>query len=141
MSSAPLRRRRSKTLPGVVLAISLIAATAPSRSDELADFHAAVTEATAYYRVAMSTLETGGREETSASVHRFRASWQALVDRFSKHRPEPFTDEEQFSAMVTLTDSRLVGALIVIDIGSREAARSALAPIGETLADLSARSE
>ena len=37
-------------------------------------------------------------------------------------------------------DARIVGALIVIDIGSREAARDALAPIAETLAALSARS-
>lgn len=141
MSSAKLHRRRWEALSGVVLAIGLIASPASSRSDELADFHAAVAEATANYRAALSTLETRGREETSAAVHRLRESWQALVDRFGRHRPEPFADDEQFSAIVTLTDSRLVGALIVIDIGSREAARGALAPIGETLADLSTRSE
>ena len=37
-------------------------------------------------------------------------------------------------------DMRIVSALIVIDIGSREAARDALAPIAETLSRLSARS-
>ena len=36
---------------------------------------------------------------------------------------------------------RLVGALIVIDIGSRDAARAALAPIGERLAKLRERVE
>ncbi len=66
-------------------------------------------------------------------------SWQALVDRFGESRPASIADDEQFSATVTLTDARLVGALIVIDIGSRDAAQSALAPIAETLADLDAR--
>jgi hypothetical protein len=33
-------------------------------------------------------------------------------------------------------DMSIVGALIVISIGSREAARDALAPIGDTLASL-----
>jgi hypothetical protein len=121
------------------LALGLLAS--PGRADELADLHAAVAEASAHYRAAMTTLETRGREETSAAVHRFRESWQALVDCLAKsQRPAVFADEEQLSAMVTLTDTRLVGALIVIDIGSREAARSALAPIAETLADLGARS-
>ena len=36
-------------------------------------------------------------------------------------------------------DMAIVGALIVIDIGSREAARAALTPIGERLAKLRER--
>ena len=36
-------------------------------------------------------------------------------------------------------DMAVVGALIVIDIGSREAARAALTPIGDTLAKLRER--
>ena len=38
-------------------------------------------------------------------------------------------------------DMAIVAALIVIDIGSREAARAALAPIGERLAKLRERVE
>jgi hypothetical protein len=130
-----LRRQSGVALVG----LCLLVLPGAGRADELADFRAAVAEASANYRVAMTTLQTRGREETSAAVHRFRESWQALVDRFGKSRPASIADDEQFSATVTLTDARLVGALIVIDIGSREAAQSALAPIAETLADLDAR--
>ena len=38
-------------------------------------------------------------------------------------------------------DMAIIGALIVIDIGSREAARAALTPIGERLAKLRERVE
>jgi hypothetical protein len=38
-------------------------------------------------------------------------------------------------------DMAVIGALIVIDIGSREAARAALAPIGERLVQLRERVE
>ncbi len=43
--------------------------------------------------------------------------------------------------MFMQVDARIVGALIVIDIGSREAARDALAPIADTLSRLRTRSE
>jgi hypothetical protein len=39
-----------------------------------------------------------------------------------------------------LVDMRLVGVLLVIDMGNRDAARDGLAPIEETLSQLSARS-
>jgi hypothetical protein len=42
--------------------------------------------------------------------------------------------------MFTVIDARLVGVLLVIDMGNRDAARAGLAPIQETLSDLSARS-
>ena len=42
--------------------------------------------------------------------------------------------------MFMLVDTRLVGVLLVVDMGNREAARDALAPIQETLSRLSARS-
>jgi hypothetical protein len=112
----------------------------PARADELADFQAAIAQASAQYRVAMTTLETRGREETAAAVQRFRESWQVVSDRRGSNRPAAFTDAEQYAAMFVLVDARIVGALIVIDIGSRDAARDALAPIAETLSQLGAGS-
>jgi hypothetical protein len=112
----------------------------PAKADELADFHAAVVQASAQYRAAMSILEASGREETSAAVQRFRQTWQAVIDRFAANPPAAFADDDQYAGMFMLVDTRIVGALIVIDIGSREAARDALAPIAETLSQLRARS-
>ena len=118
-----------------VLALSL-----SLRSDELADFHAAVDEATAEYRVAVATLETGGQKETSAAVQRFRQAWQSLNERFVKPRPAPFADDPDYPTMFMQVDVQLVGILLTIDMGNRDAARNGLAPIAETLSRLSARS-
>ena len=49
-----------------------------------------------------------------------------------------YVDRDLSSALIQV-DVGLIGALIVIDIGNREAARGALAPIGDTLARLRAR--
>ena len=86
----------------------------------------------------MTTLETRGREETSAAVQRFRQAWQIVIDRRESSRPAAFADAEQYAGLFMQVDARIVGALIVIDIGSRDPARDALAPIGETLLQLSA---
>jgi hypothetical protein len=107
--------------------------SAPGLADDAADFHAAVAAATAQYRVAMSTLERSGQEQTAAEVRHFREVWQAVIDRAGANRPAAYATTEQFFSMLMQVDTSIVGALLVIDIGSREAARTALAPIEEIL--------
>jgi hypothetical protein len=124
----------------VLLAASLALPVTPVAADELAAFHAAVERASVRYRAAMNALETQGREETSAQVALLRQEWQRLAERFAAVRPTVFADDKTYAGTFTQVDASLVGALIVIDIGSREAARKALGPIGETLTRLSERS-
>jgi hypothetical protein len=121
-------------------ALFVLALSLSVRSDDLADFHTAVEEATSEYRVAMSTLETSGQRETSAAVQRFRQAWQSLNERFVKPPPAPFADDPDYPTMFMQVDVQLIGVLLTIDMGNRDAARNGLAPIGETLARLSARS-
>jgi hypothetical protein len=135
MSFVSAVRRRLALATFFVLALSLSV-----RSDEVADFHAAVEEATAEYRVVLATLETSGQRETSAAVQRLRQSWQSLNERFVKPRPAPFAGDPDYPTMFMQVDVQLVGVLLTIDLGNRDAARNGLAPIGETLARLSARS-
>jgi hypothetical protein len=121
-------------------ALLALALSLSGRADELADFHAAVEEATAEYRVAMAILETSSQSETSAAVQRFRQSWQSLNARFVKPAPAPFADDPDYPTMFMQVDVQLIGVLLTIDMGNRDAARNGLVPIGETLARLSARS-
>jgi hypothetical protein len=125
----------------LVLAVLFVFALSLSvRSDELAEFHAAVEQAAAEHRVAMTTLETSGQQETAAAVQRLRQVWQDINVRFVKSPPGPFANDEKFPTMFMLIDTQLVGVLLVIDMGNRDAARNGLAPVGATLAQLSARS-
>ena len=120
-------------LLGLTLSLSV-------HGDDVADFHAAVEEATAEYRVARATLETSGQQETAAAVQRFRWAWQSLNERFVKPPPAPFADDPDYPTMFMQVDVQLIGVLLTIDMGNRDAARNGLAPIGDTLARLSARS-
>jgi hypothetical protein len=137
MSMIPAARHRCRAALAVLFVLAL---SVPGRADQLADFHAAVKQASEQYRVAMETLETQGQAETAAAVQRFRASWHAISDQFGKDRPAPFAGDEQYGTMFMLVDTRVIGVLLAIDLGNRDAARSGLAPIQDTLADLTARS-
>jgi hypothetical protein len=127
----------------VVLAAALAQAlmlSAPATADGLADFHAAVERALDQYHFAIDTLESSSQERTAAEVLRLREAWQAIADRFGAQRPAVFADDDDYGGMFLQIDVRLVGVLLVIDLGNRDAARSALAPIEETLTRLAARS-
>jgi hypothetical protein len=121
-------------------ALLMLALSLSVRSDELAAFHAAVEQAAAEHRVAMETLETSGQQETAAAVQQLRRTWQGINARFVNPPPAPFANDEKFPTMFMLIDTQLVGVLLVIDMGNRDAARKGLAPVGTTLAQLIARS-
>ena len=123
------------------LLLALILASAPlvAVADDLAAFADAVERAELQYRIALRTLESSGREQTAAEVRMFRDALQEAIAQLDK-RPLPKPDgDETYAATMMQIDLAIIGALIVIDIGSREAARAALAPIGERLAKLRER--
>ena len=107
-------------------------------ADERAELEAAFKLASAQYQVALKTLETRGREETSAEVGRLRETFQAVIEQFDANRAALGLDQD-YAGMLMQLDVSIVGVMLVIDFGSREAARDALTPIGESLAELGAR--
>jgi hypothetical protein len=117
----------------LVLQWALLPATA--RADDQADRRAAVETASARYEAALKALESGARDQSAAEVRRFRESWQALIMKYNA-QPQPAADGEDQAGMFMQVDAQIVGAMLVIDMGNRDAARKALAPIGDTLAEL-----
>jgi hypothetical protein len=84
----------------------------------------------------------GDLDEFAEAVERlFREAWHDVITRLDNHRPAEFEGDESYAVTMTEVDAALVGVLIVIDIGTRESARAALAPIGERLAKLRERVE
>jgi hypothetical protein len=107
-------------------------------ADERAELEAAFKLASVQYQIALKTLETRGREETSAEVGRLRETFQAVIQQFDANRAALGLDQD-YAGMLMQLDVSIVGVMLVIDFGSREAARDALTPIGESLAELGAR--
>ena len=110
----------------------------PASADERADIQAAFKLAAAQYQVALRTLETRGREETAAEVSRLREAFQAVIQQFDASQAALRKDQE-YAGLLMQVDVSIVGVLLVIDFGSREAARNVLMPIGQALSELGAR--
>jgi hypothetical protein len=119
-----------------ILLALLLAAPLAVRADDLADYAAALERAELQYRIALRTLETSGRDETAAEVRLFRQAWQDVIARLDRNRPTELERDESHAATMMQIDAQLVGIAIVVDIGSREAARAALSPIGDVLMKL-----
>jgi hypothetical protein len=127
-------------LRAALVAAALLLPWSPSAAgaDERADLQAAFRLATAQYQVALKTLETRGREETAAEVSRLREAFQAVIQQFNANRVALDGDQDYAGALMQL-DVSIIGVLLVIDFGSREAAREALIPVGRSLAELGGR--
>jgi len=120
----------------VALSAVLLLAVAwprPGRAADGTEFRVALAAATVQYRVAMNTLERSGQAETATEVRQFRKAWQAVIDRTEANRPAAYATPEEYYGMLMQVDTSIVGALLVIDLGGRDAARKSLAPIEEIL--------
>src|SRR5262245_11275977 len=106
--------------PGRAFGVALLLAWPlfAGAADERAGFDAALKAATAQYRIVLETLETSGREETAAEIARFRTTFQSVIDVVDRSR-NAFADD--LPALFMQVDVGIVGAMIIIDIGNREA--------------------
>ena len=137
----PIVRLFRRCRLGAVILITTLLVQWPisaAGAGERAELEAAFKLASAQYQIALKTLETRGREETSAEVGRLRETFQAVIQQFDANRAALDLDQD-YAGMLMQLDVSIVGVMLVIDFGSREAARDALTPIGESLAELGAR--
>jgi hypothetical protein len=127
-------------LRAALLATALILPWFPpgADADEREDLQAAFKLATAQYQVALKTLETRGREETANEIARLREAFQGVMAKFDANRAALGADQDYAGQLMQL-DVSIVGVMLVVDFGSREAARDALVPIGRSLSELGAR--
>jgi hypothetical protein len=140
MPNPIVRLFRLFRLGAVVLVTALLAhwPISAAGADERSELEAAFKLANAQYQVALKTLETRRREETAAEVHRLREAFQVVMERFNANQSALGLDADYPGALLQF-DVSIVGVMLVIDFGSREAARDALTPIGASLAELEAR--
>jgi hypothetical protein len=135
-SARHLRFRMRATLLAILLAWA--AGDAAAQPGAPATYADALQETSTEYQAALRTLETRSREETAAAVHRLRQSFQQLAERFVADRPPHLAADPEWPGEFMQIDVRLVGALLVIEMGSRDGARQSLAPLADTLARLRA---
>lgn len=118
---------------GAVLACCLATGCA---AGELAEFNAAVEQASTHYRTALHQLSAGDAEHSLAEVSQMRKHWAALVDRFGEKRPDAFDANESYATVLTGVGKRIATALTLISARRLEPARTTLAPIRVELSQM-----
>jgi len=117
-----------------ILCLALFAGAA--RAGELADFNAAVEQASAHNRVAIGYLRNGNIDLASLEIERLRAAWGKLNERFAGKRPDVFDGNPLYVTVMTDIATRLVSADMMLNSGRPDIARQSLDGIREDLYNL-----
>ena len=118
---------------GLALLAGTLAATDGAWTGELADFNAAVEDASAHNRVAIGYLRTGNLDLASLEIDRLRDTWGKLSARFAGKRPDAFDGNPLYGGIWTLMSTRLVAADLMLKTGRPESAIQSLNGIRDDL--------
>lgn len=127
--------RRSSIFAMMALMCLTVAAHAGITTDlsPKSELQAALERAIAQYRIALDAVENGSQQAAAVEVHRFREIWHHATERYRAQHP---AQAERLGADMVDVDLRIVGVLLIIDMGRREAARTSLISIEDTLEKL-----
>jgi len=103
---------------------------------DLADFNAAVENASAHNRAAIGYLRTGNADLASLEIDRLGEAWGRLVERFASKWPDAFDGNPLYGTLLTGVSARLVAADIMFKSGRPEAASGSLNAIRGDLYEL-----
>ncbi|MBI3435594.1 MAG: hypothetical protein HY056_11030 [Proteobacteria bacterium] len=120
-------------LGGILAATMWLALNAAAGADELADFHAAVERAAAHNRVALGYLRNANVDLAALELERMRDAWGALASQFGGARHPALRDNDRFVAMMVDVPTRVVAALLMLDMGRSDAAAASLEAIRQSL--------
>jgi hypothetical protein len=103
---------------------------------ELADFNAAVEQASIPLRAALEQLNAGDTGAARTEVERMRAAWATLVDRFGARPPDAFDGNELYATTLTDVSTRIANALKAIKAHRFDEARATLLGIRTALSQM-----
>src|SRR5262245_53201847 len=106
--------------------LGLALATAPAAASDLADFNAAVERAAAHNRVALGYLRTDSVDLAVLELERMQAAWGDLVNRFGKNPPAEFRGNPLYTEVLIDVPTRIVGTILILDLGRTDVARASL---------------
>ena len=105
-------------------------------ADDLADFNAAVESAAAHNRVALGYLRTQSVELAQVELDHMKNAWGELTGRFGMTPPAAFKDNRLYTETLVDVPTRIVTALIMLEMGRDDIARNSLQAIRLSLSNL-----
>jgi hypothetical protein len=105
-----------------------------ARADDIVLFNGAMEDVAAHNRVALGYLRTENVDLATAEIERMKDAWGAFAERFGGNRPAPFRDNKLYVTMLVDVPTRIVTAMIMVNFGRPDIARTSLQAIREEIA-------
>jgi hypothetical protein len=123
-------------MPWLIRAALALLLAGPAFADDLADFNAAVERAAAHNRVALGYLRTQSVELAQVELDHMKDAWGELTGRFGMTPPAAFKDSRLYTETLVDVPTRIVTALIMLEMGRDDIARNSLQAIRLSLSNL-----
>jgi hypothetical protein len=117
---------------GIAMVAAVLAGSA-ARADNLDLFNAAMEDVAAHNRVAIGYLANENLDLAVVELERMKDAWGAFAERFGGNRPDKFRDNALYVTMLVDVPTRIVTALIMINFGRPDIAKSSLQAIREEM--------
>jgi hypothetical protein len=114
----------------------LFTAGAGARADDLAAFNAALEDFAGHNRVALGYLRTENVDLAAAELDEMQQSWSRFAERFSGRRPDELRDNPLYVTALVDVPTRIVTAMMMLNAGRPQVARTSLQAIRRELADM-----
>jgi hypothetical protein len=115
---------------------AFVLAPLPATADDLADFNAAVERAAAHNRVALGYLRTQTFDLASYELVRMKDAWGDLTGQFGGSPPAKLRDSPHYTEVLVDVPTRIVTAMIMLDLGRAEIAANSLQAIRLELSNM-----
>ena len=116
-----------------IASVAFLAGLGVARAEDLSLFNAAMEDVASHNRVAIGYLRNENLELAAVEIERMRESWGAFAEKFSGNRPEPFRDNKLYVTMLVDVPTRIVTAMIMINFGRPDIARTSLQAIRDEM--------
>jgi hypothetical protein len=121
-------------IAGTVLAVVIAAHAA--RADDLMAFNAAVEDAAAHNRAALGYLRAENLDLAALELTRLREAWGTMVAKYGPEPPAVFRGNPHYTTVFVDVQTRIVGALLVLNLGRADVAASSLNGIRKELSEM-----
>ncbi len=128
--------RMALRLINMAVSLALLAGLGVARADDLVLFNDAMEDVAAHNRVAIGYLRNENFDLAAVELERMKDSWSAFAEKFGGNRPAPFRDNKLYVTMLVDVPTRIVTALIMINFGRPQIARSSLEAIRQEMSEV-----
>jgi hypothetical protein len=130
MTLGPTCRHRELSLfQAVLLAGALTFGAGAAKADDLTAFNAAIEKAADHNRVALGYLRTDSLDLASFELDKMKNAWGDLTGKFGGNPPAPLRDNPLYTEALVDVPTRIVTAMMMVNIGRTDIAGNSLQAI------------